>query len=675
MGYGPGLLRSWRVASPTRGARSGPPDEIREQTIYIPYDKLRETFEKEGRGVFLPYDKFQELWKAARQQQPPPAQSKPPVQALITDIENDALVENDVVRVRAVVKIDVLGSGWIEVPLRLADVALLAAELDKQPARLVSGPDGSQTLLLHKEGQETKQVELRLEYAKGISKAPGQNSVTFQPPLAAVNRWRIRIPGAGVKVNVHPMLAATEVPAGSTEQEKPPAQEGSATPDENKPAETQGPGEANASSQTVILAFVGAAPTVRIDWTPKAEGARGLDALVSVRAEQEVIIDEAVTRTRTRLEYEISRAELPQLTIEVPADQRVVNVVDPNVRQWNVQSENETQRIVIGLFQPASSNQHVTVELEKFTEQSAELPVSVPVVRAVDAGRQLGVVAVRLADGLRAEPLRRAAISQLDAKEIPAAMADQTWAFTYRYASLPYELSLRVEKIEPRIQVDQLVEAFLEPQQLTVDLLALYDIQRTGVFELELDIPPGHEVRQVRGHAVGDAQAATVDTYALQGADNTRLKVNLGSKALGKVGLLVELQRRLEDANLLSPTGEASQLVFAPPRVALGQVQQASGRLVVYAPRACASACSSCRDCARSLLTRPTSRSRRCARIASRNCVPCRLWHLPRGTSRPPSPRCAVSRRYLPANCWSCGSSPGWRSSSPPSTSPSAIAA
>mgnify|MGYP003512945731 CR=1 FL=1 len=37
----------------------------KEQTIYIPYTKLRQIFEKEGRGVFVPYDEFQRLWKAA----------------------------------------------------------------------------------------------------------------------------------------------------------------------------------------------------------------------------------------------------------------------------------------------------------------------------------------------------------------------------------------------------------------------------------------------------------------------------------------------------------------------------------------------------------------------------------------------------------------------------------
>ena len=43
---------------------------IREQSIYIPYEKLRKVFEKEGRGVFLPYQKFQELWQAAQEKTP-----------------------------------------------------------------------------------------------------------------------------------------------------------------------------------------------------------------------------------------------------------------------------------------------------------------------------------------------------------------------------------------------------------------------------------------------------------------------------------------------------------------------------------------------------------------------------------------------------------------------------
>ena len=97
---------------------------LREQQIYIPYEKLRGVFEKHGRGVFLPYEKFEELWKAAQDKTQPAAEARPPVGAVITEIENEAAVAKDVVQVTAHLKIDLLTEGWHEVPLRLADAAV-----------------------------------------------------------------------------------------------------------------------------------------------------------------------------------------------------------------------------------------------------------------------------------------------------------------------------------------------------------------------------------------------------------------------------------------------------------------------------------------------------------------------------------------------------------------------
>ena len=73
-------------------AEPAAPPPIREESIYIPYAKLREVFEKEGRGVFLPYEKFQALWQAAREKTAPPPEVKPPVDALITEVDAAATV-------------------------------------------------------------------------------------------------------------------------------------------------------------------------------------------------------------------------------------------------------------------------------------------------------------------------------------------------------------------------------------------------------------------------------------------------------------------------------------------------------------------------------------------------------------------------------------------------------
>jgi hypothetical protein len=533
---------------------------ILEQDIYIPYEKLRQVFEKQGRGVFLPYDKFQELWQAAQDKTRPAAESKPPVGALITETENIATVEKDVVSVKAKVKIEVLAEGWSEIPLRLSDSAITSAMLAGKPARILGASGQGYRLLVEKKGKQPEQIELNLEYARSIVRTPGQNSVSFQTPQAPVSRWRVTIPQAGVKVNFHPLIAATEVP------------------DEKKAGDG-----AKKSDETVVLAFVGAAPIVRIDWTPKAEGATGLAAVASVQTEQQVWINEGVVRTRTMLAYSISRAELAQLTIDVPANQKVVNVFDANVRKWSVETVEGNQRITAELFEPAKTSQQVTVELEKFAGEKAKATVSVPTVKAVGVGRQQGVVVVQVAESLRAEATKTSGLLQVDAAELPGALRSARWAFSYRYASVPFELTLGIEKVQPQITVDSLVEAVLWPDRLTLDLTAIYTIEKAGVFRLELDVPPGYDVKKVHGVGAG-ATPAQVDTHYLEGDKKTRLIVNLSRKAIGRVALGVQLQKDLHLPELLTPTGKAAQIALPLPLVAPRTADRATGRLVISAP-------------------------------------------------------------------------------------------
>ncbi len=580
---------------------------IHEQDIYIPYEKLREVFEKHGRGVFLPYEKFQELWRAAREKTPVTAEQKPPVGALITEIENEATVEKDVVRVKAKLKIEVLAEGWNSIPLRLSDAAITRAVLGGKPALIVGTPGRGYKLLIDKKGKQPETMELDLEYAKTIARKPGRNSVSFQSPQAPVSRWRVVIPQSGVKVDLHPLIAATEVPAEKTAE--------GGTPEKKK-------------DETVILAFVGAAPVVRIDWTPKAEGATGLAAMASVRAEGQVWIDEGVSRCRTTLAYSISRAELAQLEIDVPAGQKVANVSAANIRLWSVKTVEGRQRITVELFEPAKVSQQVIVELEKFFPDRPKNSIDVPVVKAVGAGRQQGVVVVKVAKSLRAEAVKTSGLLQVDDAELPSALKRTKWEFAYRYATVPFTLTLDVEKVQPRITVDSLLEVDLQPDRLTLDLTAVYTIEKAGVFRLEWDIPSGFDVRHVRGEPVGKARAVQVDSHFLEGPENsqlkkgataglsssagsklqettagrassgaqtpesqilqrpdkTRLVVNLSRKAIGKVALRVRLQKDLHRPELLTPTGKAAQFTLPVPRVPKAAAERSTGRMVVYAP-------------------------------------------------------------------------------------------
>ena len=217
-----------------------------------------------------------------------------------------------------------------------------------------------------------------MEYARAFARAPGQNQVAFQAPQSSVNRWTIRIPEPGVEVHVHPLIAATEIrplpgpvqvgnndPAGDGDGEDAEPEDGAA--DNGDPEETRAVAAFQdplppTMDETVLLAFFGVTPTVKIDWTPKSEGAAGLTALATVQASQTVTIDEGAIRTRADLAYEISRAELTQIQLLVPADQKVAGVFDPNVRQWDVAEQDGQQLITVQLFEPAKTNQKITIE-------------------------------------------------------------------------------------------------------------------------------------------------------------------------------------------------------------------------------------------------------------------------------------------------------------------------
>ncbi len=533
-------------------------DAIREQSIYIPYDKLRKVFEKEGRGVFLPYEQFQALWKAARQQDKGPEPARRPVDALIRSIENEATIAEQVVNVRATLQLEVLGKGWVTIPLRLRHSAIRSAQINGQPARLVYDPASGHALLYRQEGDQPVPLELKLEYTRAFTKTPGQSSVTFEAPQAPINRWRIHVPEAGMAVQIEPMMATTQAPGN------------------------QGDG---AAQQTDVLAFVGAAPTVRITWNPKAEGASGLEAFATVQAEQQFTVSEGVARSVVKLEYDISRATLSQLAIEVPADQKVVNVLDRNVKRWNVEQQDAKQLVHVELFEATQGKQSLLMELEQFSDATqANYNVSPAMVRAVGVGRQQGIIVARLEPGLQGEAIKRVGLLQLDQNDLPPDLRSSNWEFAYRYGAVPYELQLRVEKVQPRISVTELVEAELTSDRLALNWQGLFEIKDAGLFQLRIEIPAAFEVRSIVGKSIGGSEVAAVDSYHRVSEEGTTWIVNLSKRAIDHVGLLVQLQRPLDDPNLLAPTGNASTIEIPLPRANDEDVQFAQGTLVLWAP-------------------------------------------------------------------------------------------
>jgi len=544
--------------------------EIKERTIYIPFEKLRDVFEKDNRKVVLSYKEFNELWKAAQANAEPRPAAESKRSSIISQAESIAEIKDSVVAVDSTLKIELLSKGWSEVPIGLRNSAISSATIGDEDAKIVFDAKIGYKLLAKNDSDEPKKLELKLQYARAFQKKLGQSSVSFLAPQAPVNRWRIRIPQPQVKIDVTPLIAVTKPMATNAGDEN----SGENDDDEFDP-----------QKETVIYAFLGVAPDVTLTWNPKSEGASGLAAIVSAQTTQQVTIDKNVQRTMAQINYEISRAELSGLKIEVPADQKVTNVFNANVRKWDVETEDEKQVINVELFSSIKGSQLLTLELEKLTEEALRQDFSAAVINALDASRQQGVVVLKLAEGLRSNATNRVGLLQLDKSELPTQFSRTNWNLAYRYASLPYKLELSVEKILPRIVAEQMIEVDVTSQKISATMQVVYDIQQAGVFSTDLKIPSGFEVRSITGYSNSkQVSAAQVNEYRKSDIDESLWSVDFSRKALGKIGLLVEIEKELSDPNLLTPTGETSVIDLPFPQVSDAYIEYSSGSTIVYGP-------------------------------------------------------------------------------------------
>jgi hypothetical protein len=551
---------------------------VKEKTVYIPYEKLRNIFEQPGRGVFVPYDEFKALWDAARAAQPVKPSDTVPVSAMITETSSTATITEEVVQVESTVSIELLKDGWHEIPLRLADVAITKAVIGEEKAKILGNSGGGYRLLVEKkktenaENEERKpeHLELTLHYAKSVEKSPGRNSVSFEVPQSPLGHWKIIVPESGVKIDFTPLVAATEQNVT-----------------ENK---------------TVFEAFVGTVPKIQIAWTPKAEGATGLEALTSVQLLQQTTVDENILRTSARFDYSISRAAITDLAVRIPKDQKIAAVFDPNIRKWSVEPKDDAQIIRIELFEPADRHQAVQLEFEKLRNNN-ESKVIIPEISVIDAGRMQGILVVRAADELNIETVTSTGLLRMDASELPELLRKSSKAgdVAYRIPATSYVLEVEVSKAEPRIIATSQMTIQIRSYGIETEMLTKFDIEKAGLFQVSFEIPVGSqavsafgrdaELRQDRGQTSEYLyQSVLVDSHSLapaaENALTQTLTVNFKRKAIGKVGLVIRFRKSLNVPDLQSPKEKSADIPFILPTLSKGIAEKSDVKLLIRADSA-----------------------------------------------------------------------------------------
>lgn len=534
-----------------------------EQSIYIPYERIRDKFEATGRGVYLPYEQFEELWKAAQQSTKPSEATSVPASFALVSALNRASLERSLVRIDSELLIDFVQAGWHRVPLGLNGCAVQLAEIDGEPCRLVQRDDGGFELL-YEAKSDNQQSKMTLQYVTGVQAGGGENRVSWPIPPAAVNRWEISINQSDVDIMVTPAVVTSDT------------QESTANTDNAAPV-------ADNAEKSSVVALLGNSKTIEVRWTPRSVGAEGLAALITAQTNVDSEIQRNLVRSSHVLTLQIQRAEINYLELSVPQDLRIVNVLSEVVKKWQVDTEKSLLKIDLFENLKGALNLTVETELELGGDPSSKRKLTLTPIQVPAATRQPGNLLVRGENGLRIEVASLTGLSRINDGQVQNSEVGPT-RLSFQYSTVPYELNLDLDEWTPLVEAQQQVHAQLESRRIATSSLLLLTVKQRGIFQVPLDLPDGLEIVSVTGHSPAGYQPVQIEKYERVAEPAGRVLVQFAAEARGPVAFLIKTTQAIPGAGLVDFEADPSSMTLRWPQLAPSFSKSIRGQVVLTAP-------------------------------------------------------------------------------------------
>ena len=502
--------------------------------IYVPYEDLKNVFEKESQGVFLPYSDFQKLWQAASGK--PATATSTPFEYLISAARFNGKVREEIAEFKLELTIDILSNNWVQVPLGLGGVAVSDAKLldakNTEFSPLLRVVDGQYIFTV----KGTGRYVLTLDFVKQLETQPGLAVLGYRIPSAAITTLDLMIPEANLKVDVEPMLAATTSGAAA----------------ENK-------------ETTRLQAFLGSAKEVRLSWKPRIQAAEDLETVIVCEQFQHINVDEALISNAVTLNYNIHRGGVKSLSIRLPAEFRITDVNGANIAKWDIETvpvpqstgEQNQQLLKVNLFSAAKEQYTLTVKMERFLQQDSVQMQLTPII-AEQAFRQSGLIGITYSPrrSVHLENIKN--LARVDTGQLPRTLQGRTGVTAYRFIASDYGSTIVIETTSPRISVTQNWLLGVNSDRLELQGRLHYKIERTGVFELNMKLPEPWTIESLEPTTI-------VDDYQLKGqGQDRRLHILLRAEKIGdfELKLIARSSRAQPDeaVNFTLPVPDSNNL-------------------------------------------------------------------------------------------------------------------
>jgi type II secretory pathway pseudopilin PulG len=386
-----------------------------------------------------------------------------------------------------------------------SSVLLLAGDVAVLPGKL------SEQLKIIREGNRYRliashpgQYQFKLEIAAKIQHAEPWNQVSFTGPAATIASVTAQAAGADTEVQ---LLNGTLLETART----------------------------NGVSR--VTGFLSADQTVALRWQGKvAEIAH--KTLLTVDSAIAAQITPSVIKYTSRFHYEIIQGGAAQITLTLPAAQSLTRLEGEQIRDWHTATEGDRQTLTVEFIKPVEKTCDLTLYSEQAVDRVAEnSPLNPP--QPLNVERESGSLTLSAEDTL-VETVALAGLRQVNATGNALA--------AYQFNARPFTLALRLKPIEPVIGVTDRVSARLEETRLAVAHCLALNVEKAGIYTLELVPPPGFAIADVRGDGVDDWHV-----------HDGKILVNFSARLLGARRLDVQLEQALKNF--------PEQISIAPLRV------------------------------------------------------------------------------------------------------------
>ncbi|MBD3676384.1 MAG: hypothetical protein HUJ26_22975 [Planctomycetaceae bacterium] len=516
-------------------------------SIFIPYEKLEEVFGKKGASAILPYADLQKLMKLLEDHRPQLPQ------AVLTKSSYQVSVEQEVARIQTELSLRSTGAGWTSLRLPFKGASVGQATLDNEEAFFRGAGDGAYLVQLPAKGD----YQLTLELLVPVQASPDQKVISFQTPLAGITTAEVTVPSADQTISVKPESIVTPM--------------------------------ASDGELTKARVNLGATDHIEISWTPKASTKPKMELLTSVQNQTLVTLADGLVHTEALLDIDVLRGELSELQVLVPKSHRILGVSSPtvNVQRQTVEETEEAKIITITLLQAISKSFRLEVHSEQAMPEG-NFPLAgtnedgeVFGIHVRGAIRESGTLSIAHAQGTRLIVEQQEGLIRVDGPSVPEAVRNRAQVH-FKFYSPVFTLIGGIQPVQPRIQVQHQTQHVFEKNALVLNSQLFYQIERAGVFDLQIKLPSELTIESVT--------AENLREYTIDDATGT-MTVSFHEKRLGAVQIRLKGRIDLEEADeneLQLPVPEPLEVfqetgtisVYAPPSLEIDTVEEETNGVI-----------------------------------------------------------------------------------------------